>query len=94
MKTIRVLSIIFLFLILSSKNSYSEFDVNARYAIIQDFNNKKILNNHLKEKSKALMIQSSLTRQQIAKEQLEIESSIHAKRMQCVKHFQYQISGG
>jgi serine-type D-Ala-D-Ala carboxypeptidase (penicillin-binding protein 5/6) len=43
MKTIRVLSIIFLFLILSSKNSYSEFDVNARYAIIQDFHSKKIL---------------------------------------------------
>ena len=43
MKTIRLLSIIFLFLILSSKNSYSEFDVNARYAIIQDFHSKKIL---------------------------------------------------
>ena len=43
MKFIRILPIIILFLILSTKNSFSEFDVNARYAIIQDFHSKKIL---------------------------------------------------
>jgi len=43
MKFIQTLTIIFLLLILSTKNSFSEFDVNARYAIIQDFHSKKIL---------------------------------------------------
>jgi D-alanyl-D-alanine carboxypeptidase (penicillin-binding protein 5/6) len=43
MKFIRILPIIILFLILSTKNSFSEFDVNARYAIVQDFHSKKIL---------------------------------------------------
>ena len=43
MKIIKIFTIITFFLFLGEKNSFSEFDVNARYAIIQDFHSGKIL---------------------------------------------------